>query len=130
MNLNSYIEGWYLKADHDLIAAQKELASNEPLTDIACFHCQQCVEKYLKAFLTFHGKKFPKTHVLEDLTFLCSEIDTTFEALTDQVADLTGFAVEIRYPDTLFIPTVEQAESALKTAVLVKEFVRSRICNL
>ena len=71
MNHEGYIEGWFLKADHDLLAAQKEFSSKEPLTDIICFHCQQCVEKYLKAYLTFHGKKFPKTHVLEDLTFLC-----------------------------------------------------------
>lgn len=42
MNHESYINGWFLKADHDLLAAQKELATEEPLTDIACFHCQQC----------------------------------------------------------------------------------------
>jgi HEPN domain-containing protein len=37
---------------------------------IICYHCQQAVEKYLKAFLCFHGVIPPKIHVLEALCAL------------------------------------------------------------
>ena len=59
MNRKQYIQGWFLKADHDLLAVQKEIASKEPFTDIACFHCQQCVEKYLKAYSLTANSLFP-----------------------------------------------------------------------
>jgi hypothetical protein len=37
-----------------------------PLYDAACFHCHQCIEKYLKAKLNEAGIFFTKTH---NLTF-------------------------------------------------------------
>ncbi|MBI4848150.1 MAG: HEPN domain-containing protein [Nitrospirae bacterium] len=27
-----------------------------------CFHCQQCIEKYLKAFLIYNESEPPRTH--------------------------------------------------------------------
>ena len=37
---------WIEKADHDLMAADILLQANPLILDIACFHCQQAVEKY------------------------------------------------------------------------------------
>ncbi|MSU80013.1 MAG: HEPN domain-containing protein [Gemmataceae bacterium] len=42
---------WIIKADNDLKNAAHTLKlGEEGPTDTVCFHCQQCVEKYLKAF--------------------------------------------------------------------------------
>ena len=36
---------WVEKAEHDLIAAEHTMKlAHEGLTDIVCFHCQQCKE--------------------------------------------------------------------------------------
>ncbi len=45
--VNRYI----MKADNDLKTAKDELETDKPATDTVCFHTQQCVEKYLKAYL-------------------------------------------------------------------------------
>jgi HEPN domain-containing protein len=39
-------------------------------TDTVCFHAQQCVEKYLKAFLVLEGIDFPKTHDIGKISAL------------------------------------------------------------
>jgi HEPN domain-containing protein len=51
------------------------LDANEIFPDIICFYAQQAAEKYLKAYLVFLEKEFPKTHALEDLVLLTSVND-------------------------------------------------------
>jgi len=41
---------WINKAKKDLLVAQREMREEEPVYDAVCFHSQQAVEKYLKAF--------------------------------------------------------------------------------
>ena len=56
---------WVDKAEHDLRAAEHLLQFQEGgLTDIVCFHCQQCAEKYLKALLVALGVRFPNMNWL------------------------------------------------------------------
>ena len=38
------------------------MAADPPLLEDALFHCQQAVEKVLKALLTWHDEPFRKTH--------------------------------------------------------------------
>lgn len=43
---------WIIKAEGDFATAQREMrARKDPNYDAACFHAQQCAEKYLKALL-------------------------------------------------------------------------------
>jgi HEPN domain-containing protein len=49
--LSAYIKTWIEKAEHDLMSAQRLLEIEPMILDNACFHCQQAVEKCLKAFL-------------------------------------------------------------------------------
>lgn len=111
MTVDNYVKTWIEKAEHDFIAAKKEPGSAEPLTDIACFHCQQSVEKPLKAFLVHKRTSFPGTHVLEDLVKLRSSNDESFGEFMDDVGELSGYAVEIRYPDDFYVPSLEEATS-------------------
>ncbi|PZX11919.1 HEPN domain-containing protein [Breznakibacter xylanolyticus] len=54
---------WLSLAEDDLLAA-KSLVSNERLTNIAAFHCQQCIEKCLKALLEEKELGTVKSHDL------------------------------------------------------------------
>ena len=83
---------WVQKASHDLIAA-KILIDASPVTlDIACFHCQQSIEKYLKTFLIFHNHEFEYTHNLDYLANECAEFDNDFKGL--DMKNMNVYAVE------------------------------------
>jgi HEPN domain-containing protein len=66
--------------------------------EIVAFHCQQAVEKYLKALLVQRQVEFPKTHDIAKLLDRVATVDlATAQSLRD--ADgLTPFGVEARYP--------------------------------
>ena len=56
---------WMAKAVEDLACAI--VLSGAGHEGSALFHCQQCAEKSLKAFLTWHGRPFRKTHDLKEV---------------------------------------------------------------
>lgn len=57
-------KNWCQKADNDLKNARHEIEHEDAALDTVCFHSQQTVEKYLKAFLVYHGMDIPRTHTL------------------------------------------------------------------
>jgi HEPN domain-containing protein len=66
--------------------------------EIVAFHCQQAVEKYLKALLVQRQVEFPKTHDIAKLLDRVATVDlATAKSLRDADA-LTPFGVEARYP--------------------------------
>ena len=70
--MNEVTGEWVTKADNDFYSADILLHSGDvPYPDTASFHCQQCAEKYLKAFLTDQLIRFERTHRLADLLTLC-----------------------------------------------------------
>ncbi|MDL1957396.1 MAG: HEPN domain-containing protein [Candidatus Desulfofervidus auxilii] len=91
------------------------------------FHSQQAVEKYLKAFLTYHNKHFGKTHNIPLLIDLCKEIDLSFEALLKlDFSILFPIGVTIRYPIDREI-TEEEAKEALEISEKVREFILKKL---
>src|SRR5687768_252069 len=97
--MNEVTSEWVTKADNDFYSADILLHSGDvPFPDTACFHCQQCAEKYLKAFLTDHLIRFERTHVLTDLLGLCIPVVKAFGIIANDLISLEGFAVAIRYP--------------------------------
>lgn len=131
MNRDEIIEDlvnkWINKAEKDLLTAERELSFEDPITDIICFHCQQTVEKYLKAFLVYHQIYFTKTHRIMDLLELCATEDSSFKDELEDADNLTDYAVEIRYPDVWLEPGIEDAKEALEIAKKVKGFVLDKI---
>lgn len=45
-------QDWVKKAESDWEMAKRALRGKRLLPDAACYHAQQCAEKYLKAILT------------------------------------------------------------------------------
>ncbi len=90
---------WIAKAEGDYEAAGLLLrARKHPNYDAACFHAQQCAEKYLKARLTEGGVAFPRTHSLTALLHLLVPSRPEWAELKPDAAQLTAYAVEFRYP--------------------------------
>lgn len=111
------------KANHDLEAAHRTL-KDDPLPDVACFHAQQCAEKYLKAFLTAHLREAEKTHDLLSLLEDCTRIEKTFDQeLREACKRLNDYAVEARYPGILPDPDSSEARKAVESAAQVRDFV-------
>lgn len=88
---------WVQKAEHDFLAAL-DLGRRRklPLHDMVCFHCQQAVEKYLKARLEEAAIHFPKTHDLESLLHLSMPLVPLWAALFPATKRLKPFGVLIR----------------------------------
>ena len=118
------IKKWILKAENDLKIAKDEILTENPATDAICFHAQQCVEKYLKAYLLSKDKDISKTHDILFLIKQCLLIDNEFNYLLELNADsLTSYAVEIRYPDDFYFPSLEEAKEAIEICEKAKQFV-------
>ena len=86
------------KAESDLADVRRTLASDGPY-DTALFHCQQGVEKSLKALLAAHDITYPKTHDVAHLAELCEELCPSLRQLPFDLEEFNPFAVTIRYDD-------------------------------
>lgn len=118
---------WLEKADHDLITARQTLLLPNGPTDTVCFHAQQASEKALKALLTFHLVLFPKVHELVLLLDMAVVHLPDLEAFRESLAEMSNYAVEVRYPDDRFDPSREEAVQALAIAEEIVTKVRQKI---
>lgn len=113
---------WIRRAEEDFTLARAALRRKQPLASGACFHAQQCAEKYMKALLLSRGADFPKTHDLLLLNNLCSANGILLQIEPRHLNTLTDFAVRTRYPGN--DPTAEDAKEAIALAKLVRTFAR------
>lgn len=118
---------WLVKAAHDLRAAGGLSRMKPPVTDAVMFHCQQAVEKTLKAFLVWHSKPVPKVHDLRLLGDRCSTVDSTMAQLTTQVEHLSVHAVLTRYPGEAPEPRPTAARAALSATRKVIRQILDRL---
>ena len=110
------INSWIDKAEKDLLTAEHEMTFADRVTESICFHCQQAVEKYLKAYLIHFNISYPKTHEIGELITRCETKDHKIKKFKEEADILTDYAVEIRYPDDWYEPTSEETEQAIKIA--------------
>jgi len=110
------VAAWLSRAEQDLRAAQVDLDADPPLLADAAFHCQQAVEKALKALLTRHDHPFRRTHDIGELSLACLEHEPSLESLLRESAPLTEYAWRFRYPGEPFEPERREVEDALTIA--------------
>lgn len=115
---------WVRKAEHDPEAVRRLLAVEQgcPI-DVACFHCEQAAEKYLKALLTMEGIPAPRTHDLEQLLSLLPESRRPSIA-PSALAGLNPYAVAVRYVDDWRELQFAEALAALDVAQAVRDEAR------
>jgi len=121
MEIKTVLE-WFYFADADLDSAIILNNAHRKHNAIICYHCQQAVEKYLKAFLCYNGLVPPKIHVLETLCALCSDFDVSFNDIAKECAYLSPFAVHARYPLEMEITSANTVKS-LEIAQRIKDFL-------
>jgi HEPN domain-containing protein len=90
-------DDWMDCCEEDMLAARL-LAHHDGCYNAAAFHCQQTIEKALKAYILL------KTNVLVDghnLTWLCKQAmkhNQAFNQWLDESASLNRCYIETRYP--------------------------------
>jgi HEPN domain-containing protein len=92
------VRQWKEKAQNDWTAVEILLDSEQCPAETVCFHCQQFVEKLLKALLTQHGIEAPRTHDLRRLIQLSEPFASELSQLAEASDKLTIHGVETRYP--------------------------------
>ena len=127
-NTKEYIKQWILKANEDILVVEKLTESGIFAASSACFHCQQAVEKFLKAFLFANGVEIRKTHNIEFLLSECVEIDSDFAAIDPK--NLNDFGVDVRYPGDIYIPSDKETIEYKEIALSVKELVESKLVRI
>jgi HEPN domain-containing protein len=116
---------WITKAENDLKTAAYtiKMSTGWP-TDTICFHAQQCVEKYLKAFLVIKGIDFPKTHDIEHLVSLLPE-NIWLKLGIEEQRRLTDYATVTRYPGEYEPISIKEAKNSITLARHVRKEVRN-----
>jgi HEPN domain-containing protein len=118
------VREWVEKAENDLKNAALTLrAGKEAPTDTIAFHAQQCIEKYLKALLTFRGIDFPKIH---DIAELVAKVDPDFPLglSVEEQRRLTAYGTVTRYPGDYEPVSLAEARRAVALARRVRKEVR------
>ena len=112
---------WIEKAEEDYQMAQLAQQASRPFHNSICFHAQQCIEKYLKAWLQEAKLPVPRTHNLAE-----GLIVPTVPAWAQWQPDftrITEYAVDARYPGDS--ATADDTHHALRTC----EGVRQAVCT-
>ena len=90
--------------------------------DAICFHAQQCIEKYLKAWLQEANIRPPRTHELNVLLNLIVPTHPEWGAWQTDFADFQPHAVDVRYET---FATAAQAEHAVRVCTEVRTAIRT-----
>ena len=122
--MKAITQEWIDKAEGDWHAAQQLYrARKHPNYDAACFHTQQCAEKYLKARLEEAGATFTKTHNLLNLLALIIQHEPSWITLQPHLNALGSYAVDFRYPGKAALKS--DAQQALRDCTAVRRIIRT-----
>ena len=115
------IKEWINKADEDFGTAKLIHLQIPDYKDTVCFHCQQAVEKYLKAYLIQLDIQFVKIHNLKTLLDLLSDKVQIKTEWYEKADDLQLYAVNIWYPMGRYNPNEVRDKEAID---ITEEFIK------
>lgn len=115
------VDDWIKKAETDLKSAQ--VAFDATIYDDACFHCQQCAEKSLKALHIKLTKELEKIH---DLTALAKSVSAPSE-ICAICNDLNPYYIATRYPGSDEPIEREEALEAINKSKKVLGWIKSQV---
>ena len=102
---------WLRFSEEDLNVASRLMTGTPTAPRHACWLCQQAAEKALKAALVLEGIDFSFTHDLDALRNRLPDTWCVRDTHSD-LAELTEWAVETRYPGDWPEPADEDADRA------------------
>jgi len=120
------INQWIRIAWEDFDAAS--LLAQAPYLAPACYHCQQAVEKILKAYIIVQENSLTKTHDLVFLIKQCEKHSTEFSKFDSVCFELTQYATVTRYPATTAL-TIQIVERALEHTRGILDFTMSKLAQ-
>jgi len=113
MSERDIVSEWLQIAYDDYDSAKYLYDNKRPNpVEIICYHCQQAVEKSLKAFMCANNLYIPRTHDTGLLCQSCADIDSDFLNFHESCEEIAVYATQTRYPIR-----VEIAESNVKRAL-------------
>ncbi len=116
---------WAQKAERDYAAIALHHGAEDPDFDIICFHAQQCIEKYLKAWLQEANIPIIRSHDLLALLDLIIPTIPSWRAWQSDFLVIAPYAVEFRYPGKS--ATAENAQHAISICTEVRQAIRSEL---
>jgi len=129
--MNEAVEEFFkqrlIKAQEDWDAVEILCSQDNPPAGIVCFHCQQCVEKLIKAVLVKNSVEFPKTHGISRLIELAENLVPSLKELSGIADSLTNHGVEVRYPGSLKELDRVDMEKIVHTAEKFREVILKTI---
>jgi HEPN domain-containing protein len=124
--LKSLANEWIDKAEGDFATLLREVrARSKPNYDAACFHAQQCAEKYLKSILSENDIEFGRIHDLAVLLTKALPVVPELELQRENLLFLTDFSVNTRYPGISM--SKDDAKFALKRCKDFRSAVRGAL---
>ncbi len=116
---------WVETAEEDYVGMQQLHQGQHSLYNIVCFHAQQCVEKYLKAWLQEANIPFSRTHDLKELLELIVPSVPIWQVWESDFSSLSKHAVATHYPGAS--ATADDAGSAVGICDEVRRAVREQL---
>jgi len=126
-NNEELVKEWIKLAEEDLKFARASFKEFDAFYSHICVQAHQATEKYLKGFLVFHQKEFPKIHDLSYFVNECAKIDKEFNKYLEFCKKITDYYIYLRYPVTFPPRTKEEAKEAIEIAEKIGKLVKSKI---
>lgn len=118
---------WVDRAAEDMIAA-RILMEDDRCYNVCAFHCQQAIEKALKAFILLNTGELVDGHNLSWLCKRAIKLDSKFHEWLDESAVLNKCYIETRYPTDLPFEIQESdIREAYKMAFDMFEFICQQV---
>lgn len=125
-NNSKLAQEWFKIGEEEFKFGKSALEEFQAFYPQVCFQFQQAVEKYLKGFLVFQKKDFPKIHDLVELIKLCAKLDKDFLKFLEKTSILTQYYLISRYPIEYRPAGKKEAREAFEIAKEIINFVKEK----
>ncbi|MDE0084552.1 MAG: HEPN domain-containing protein, partial [Candidatus Poribacteria bacterium] len=116
---------WVERAEDEFSVAKMIWQGKNPIYRIICFYAQQCVEKYLKAWIQNSNVPFTRKHNLKELLDLIVPFIPSWSTWESDLSNLSRHVVDTHFPSDS--ATANDAMHAMQTCKMVRQAVREQL---
>lgn len=115
-------ERWIEYAQNDLLVAKSLVEQDDYVNRAVLTHCQQSIEKYLKAYALMNRLGLKKIHDLVALSKICEQVNERFKQFEREFAWMNNVYINTRYPGDFEDYDKETALIGLSLATKFEDF--------